>query len=397
MVRPGEFTIARLLVFAWAVGHWAAQSALASGPDDLRWVPGSTRKVCQLTGDFDRGLEKPTLSRTASRYGVDATDLGSSFEHKGRLYFLFGDTKGRPDDWDALAWTDSKSPDRIVLDFHKDEDGKWLPPKVPGISQKGFEIPSGGVSAGGSMYVVFTTDHSREKTMGRSVLAVSADDGRSFRALYDLSRDRFINVSILPADGWLYIYGSGEYRRSSVCLARARPDDLADRSKLQYWAGAGADGQARWSRKEADAVPLFHHDVVGEFSVAYLPPVRRYVMLYNDGDGKPPGVLMRSAAAPTGPWSEAEAIFDPWRDAGYGQFMHVSSKFKIEHDAIGDPDRDEVWGGAYGPYIMGRFTTGPEGRCRVYYTLSTWNPYQVVIVRSDLERRPPSGPSAGVR
>ena len=37
--------------------------------------------------------------------GVAATDLGSSFEHKGKLYFLFGDTHGRPSDRDAVAWT----------------------------------------------------------------------------------------------------------------------------------------------------------------------------------------------------------------------------------------------------------------------------------------------------
>ncbi|MBA3714236.1 MAG: DUF4185 domain-containing protein [Pyrinomonadaceae bacterium] len=375
-----------ILVFIVAV--WMASPAVAADPPDLLYVPGSTEKVCQLTGDFDRGLKRPTLSQTAKRYGVTGTDLGSSFEHEGRLYFLFGDTKGRPGDWDAVAWTRGADPEKIVLDFHKGEDGKWLPPRVPGIEQGAFEIPSGGVSVAGTMYVVFTTDHTNKTVMGRSVLASSADDGRSFRALYDLSRDKFINVSICLADGWLYIYGSGEYRESSVCLARVRPGDLGDRSKLRYFAGTGPDGQARWAEREANATPLFRHDVVGEFSVAYLEPVKRYVMLYNHNVGDPRGIIMRSAADPSGPWSEGTVIFEPWRDGGYGHFMHISAKFAAESDEIGDPNRDETWGAEYGPYVMGRFTTGAGGRCRIYYTLSTWNPYQVVVMRSDLKLGP---------
>ena len=95
--------------------------------DELVYVPNSTKKVCQLTGDFDRTAGKPTLSQTGKRFGVIATDLGSSFEHKGKLYFLFGDTWGRPGDRDVLAWTESTDPEKILLDFHQAKDGKWLP------------------------------------------------------------------------------------------------------------------------------------------------------------------------------------------------------------------------------------------------------------------------------
>src|SRR5204862_4097425 len=132
-----------------------------------------------------------------------------------------------------------------------------------------FEIPSGGVSVNGIIYVVCTTDHTEKKGMGRSVMAGSNDDGRSFKLLYDLSRDKFINVSFVQAGGWIYIYGSGEYRKSSVCLARAKITDLGDRSKLQYFAGTDQDAKPRWLSTEADAVPLFQHDVVGELSVVY--------------------------------------------------------------------------------------------------------------------------------
>jgi hypothetical protein len=371
-----------VILSALAAGS-GMSSATAAGPDGLVYVPNSTKKVCQLTGDFDRALGKPTLSQTGKRFGVVGTDLGSSFEHKGRLYFLFGDTWARPGDRDAVAWARGTDPEKVLLDFHRGKDGKWLPPTVPGITQGAFEVPSGGTSSGGTVYVVFTTDHSARKVMGRSVLARSRDDGRAFTMLYELSRDKFINVSFWPAGGWLYVYGSGEYRKSSVCLARVTPTDIGDRSRLQFFAGTDAKEQARWSPREADAVPLFRHDVVGEFSVAYLEPVKRYVMLYNSE--KPRGITMRSAEAPWGPWSEGTVVFEPWRDQGYGHFMHISAKFKKRRDALGDPKRDDEWGGEYGPYIMARFTRGSGGRCRIYYTMSTWNPYQVVVMRTDLK------------
>ena len=70
---------------------------------------------------------------------------------------------------------------------------------------RAFEVPSGGISIAGTMYLVCTTDHSAKKVMGRSVLTSSHDDGRTFKMLYELSRTKFINVSFWPADGWLYV------------------------------------------------------------------------------------------------------------------------------------------------------------------------------------------------
>ncbi len=61
----------------------------------LRYVAGSTVKVEQLLGEEDKQLHRPTLSQTVTRYGIEGTDLGNSFEHGGRVYFLFGDTVGR--------------------------------------------------------------------------------------------------------------------------------------------------------------------------------------------------------------------------------------------------------------------------------------------------------------
>jgi hypothetical protein len=167
-----------------------------------------------------------------------------------------------------------------------------------------------------------------------------------------------------------------------------RPEDVGDRLGIKYLAGEG-DGSPQWSSRESDAVPLFRHDVVGEFSVEYLQPVGRYVMLYNSSE--PRGIAMRSAEAPWGPWSEPVIVFEPWRDNGYGHFIHISSDFHGEDDGLSDPVREAEWGGEYGPYVIGRFTREIDGVCRIYYTMSTWNPYQVVLMRSDFELRDPGG------
>jgi hypothetical protein len=373
------------VVLAFTIGINASSAAA----DELILVPNSTKRVCQLTGDTDRAIGKPTLSQTSKRFGVLATDLGSSFEHDGKLYFLFGDTWGRPGERDVMAWTTSAHPEKIVLDFHKDKDGKWLPLTVPGIKQGAFEIPSGGISVGGVIYVVCTTDHTEKKTMGRSVLASSHDHGKTFKLLHELSRGKFINVSLWSADGWVYIYGSGDYRKSSVYLARVKPAEIGDPTKVHYFAGLDKDGQPKWLPKEAEAVVLFRYDQIGEFSVAYLPQVKRYVMLYNAA--KPRGITMRSAKTPWGPWSDGTIVFEPWRDNGYGQFMHISAKFKDKKDALSDPKREDEWGGEYGPYLMARFTKATEEGCRIYYTMSTWNPYQVVVMQSDLKMKAGQG------
>src|SRR6187397_882441 len=89
-------------------------------------VPGSTKKVSQLIGDLDRALKKPTLSQTTRRFGIVGTDLGSSFEHKGNLYFLFGDTLGEAGALDAIGWTSSRDQEKIGIALHSGRGGRWL-------------------------------------------------------------------------------------------------------------------------------------------------------------------------------------------------------------------------------------------------------------------------------
>src|SRR5260370_22993496 len=125
------------------------------------YVAASIRKLYQLTGECDRERNQLTLSRTASRFGVSGTDLGSSFEHNGRIYFLFGDTG--PHAEDSIGYTTDTDPEAgIHLEFvtQANNPQHYLPPTtVPPVSLVAFEVPAVGFSANGQMHVFFTPRH----------------------------------------------------------------------------------------------------------------------------------------------------------------------------------------------------------------------------------------------
>ena len=360
-----------------------------------KFFSGSTQKVCQLTGDFDKERQEPTLSRTDERCGVIGTDLGIPVEHKGRLYLLFGDVQQiKGDRWlrDPIGYTTSTDPERIEITFLTDEDGLFRPLTIPGISQLGFEVPGGAIALGDSIYVVFTTDHSTEKMMGRSVLAASEDDAHTFENLYDLSTDKFINVAmakVRPSDvpglptstDTVLMWGSGAYRRSNPYLACVPVEDIRDQSAIRYYAGKSKSGKPRWKNSEAAAVPLFPHPQIGEVSVVWCDQVQHWLMLYNSHI--PFGIVYRFAKEPWGPWSDTAILFSP-DDKEYGQFIHLPEKAEPGGVNLSDRGHEQIQGGAYGPYLIERYFHGDAQRCTVYFAMSIWNPYQVVLMRADI-------------
>lgn len=378
-------------------------------PAKVVYVPKSSKKICQLTGAFDRERGVPAFNRTESRFGLAGTDLGASFEHKGRCYFLFGDTwpvgpntEVRPRDGDSIAYTTDPFPDNgLNLTFLTAPDGKYLPPSAPGVKMAGFEVPTGGFSHNGHMYIFFTTDArpgAGGMDMNRSVLLRSDDDGYSFRSLYDVSIDKIINIApvIVENTRWpglperlgkgLLLFCSGaKYRRSNVYLAYLPLDRAENRGALWYFMGKTADGKIPvWSRNEADATPLFDHPQVGELSASWNPFLRQWLLFYNAG--KPRGINYRSSDTPWGVWSETAVLFEPWEDGGYGHFMHVNRQF-ARRDEVHDPGRENEWGGEYGPYIIERYTRGSKGKSTIYFVMSVWNPYNTVLMKTELELR----------
>ncbi len=373
----------------------------AAGDEIVVRVDGTIAKLCQLIGDFDRQMNQPTLSLTFTRYGVAGTDLGVSFEHEGKLIFLFGDTVGRnnysgvPKRDDSWAYTTDLNPDAgLTLTFYATQSGKFSPPGVPGLSQGPFEVPMEGIDIDGTAYVYFTTNHTEERTMGSSVLAKLDDNTKKFTYLYTFSTTKFLNVQVVAVNNsdipglpqssgkGLLIWGSGEYRKSDPYLAYVPLDSIENKSAVSYFKGTDAGGNPQWSRNEADATALFHDPVIGELSVFWHAQFKRWIMLYS-------GVVMRSSVNPWGPWSSKQTLFNAVKE-GYTKFIHWPGR-----DNLSDPGRESIFGGPYGPYVVEKFTKGDSQRSTIYFTLSTWNPYTTVLMKVDIEMKSSSQPSQG--
>ena len=179
-----------LLVFS----SFCLQTVIYS--QEIYYLKGSTRKIEQLVGDYDRQFKKNTNNLTFSNYQIWGTDLGVPFQCKDKTYLLFGDIPGDIGfgvDRDPIAYTTDNNPeDGIDLTFITKSAKLYNPITIPGISQGAFEVPLDGIEVNNKMYIYHTTDH-----MNRSVLARSDDEGFSFKLIEDsISVDHFINISI---------------------------------------------------------------------------------------------------------------------------------------------------------------------------------------------------------
>lgn len=372
-----------------------APSAPAARQPSLVYVPGSTVKVEQIVGDFDKERGLPTVNQTGSRYGIAGTDLGNSFEHVGKVYFPFGDSL-LPNAPDPLGFSDSTDPEQpLRLDFLSRAPGTFTPISPAGVSMGPYEIPVAGISLDGIAYVVVYTNFSPRAATMRSVLTRFDEDGQAFVALREISHlpgGRFLNMTLrlapvglpgLPGDGpQVLAFGSGEYRRSNAYLSVTPAGDFVGGENVRYFAGMKAAAPA-WTDQEEEAQPIVTHPTIGDLSVTYLRDLGLWLMTYDSRN--PQGIVMRYAAQPWGPWSEAAVIFNARRDEAMGKFIHDPRA--ANEDGLAGPvatDRDPglVSGGAYAPYIIERFTRLSGDRLNLHYLTSTWNPYAVVRMRS---------------
>ena len=379
-----------------------------------------TIKVIQLTGDIDRETGKETLNKTGKRFGIYGTDLGVSFIHNGRLYFLFGDTNRRdPDaglpasafpgedfneeltDLDAIAYTTSdRAYNGITLTFNSDS------PHVDDIVQLTGEHPIEGTSLNKHMFIFFTTDLQPDGLVPtRTVLAKSSDNGVYFgKSLYTLSTSKFIHISCevidnetikgLPTNSGkgLLIWGSSVHRKSDIFLAHVPLNEITNKSSIRYFAGFESSNSKKvlWKINEEEAKPLFKAECIGELSVRWNYYLNKWIMLYNCDHCNTKGIVIRLADTPWGDWSSPKIIFDP--QDGYGKFIHSP-----RNDNIYDKGRNRLSdrGSVYGPYQITPYSTGIKYRyTKIYFTLSTWNPYQVIqmsaIITSDEEEKNPT-------
>ena len=368
----------------------------------ISYVPNSTVKLEQLIGDQDKELHQPTISQTETRYGIQGTDLGYSFDNQGRTYFLFGDTLGTLDKaLDVIATTDATDPEKGVrLDFLT-AGNHYLTIQPPGISMGAFEVPVSGISIGGQMYVVVSTNHSADRSTDRSVLTkfTLPSTFQPLRTISQLPMGRFIKMSLhidpgsttgLPSGGpFVFIWGTGVYRQSDAYLAIVPEANFETGLGTLYFAGLDSTGAPAWSNKEADAVPIVKNGTLGDLSVTWCKDLGLWLMTY-DQRAPTTGIAFSYSKTPWGPWSEPQVIFNDVRDGALGKFIHdprIKPDDGLEGPVIGSVQADPaaVKGGTYAPYVVERWTKVHGSELDLYYVLSTWNPYVVVLMKSQLK------------
>ena len=199
---------------------------------------------------------------------------------------------------------------------------------------------------------------------------------------------------------------------------------VVTRPPWRYYEGVTAQGQVVWKEDEALAQPLppfgspllgaGFHKSLGYFSVRFMAGWRKWVMLYTcsddasagyNKDNGPRGVYLRTADVPWGPWSAPRLILKA-ADA-YCAYMHnqaadfnndcknkglnpveESVRGNVPLERIGVCPKDATtrgWGGEYAPLLLpSRYARVQGNQVTLYFLMSTWNPYQVVLMRTVL-------------
>lgn len=381
----------------------ASPASTPSREVTLKYVSDSTAKLEQLIGDLDKERQKPTGNQTLTRFGIEGTELGYSFEHDGHAYFLFGPSVGRlPQEPDTIAKSDTANPEGGVhLDFLTNgADAVAVQPADATMTL--LDVPVAGISLGGQMYVAVSTNVTRGRTTDRTVLTkfVPPATFQTIRTVSQLPGGRFIRMSLhaqpgpvagLP-DGGPYIlaWGTGQYRESDAYLSIVPAAQFESGKGTRYFSGMDAANRPTWSDSESDAVPIVKDGTLADVSVTWCKDLNLWLMTY-DRRTQLNGIAFSYSRIPWGPWSEPQILFNAARDNGLGKFIHNPAR-RVD-DGLAGPTMgarkrespEDVHGAAFAPYVIERWTKVQNSELSLYYVMSTGNPYVVVLMKSRIQ------------
>ncbi|MBZ5642701.1 MAG: DUF4185 domain-containing protein [Acidobacteriia bacterium] len=364
---------------------------------------GSTVKLEQLIGDQDKERHQPTGNQTNTRYGIEGAELGTSFEHDGHAYFLFGDIVGDMPRWpDALATSDATDPESGVhLDFLTRAKGRYVSIQPAGINMGANGVPLAGISLKDQVYVAVRTNDPRNRRTEHSVLTKFTPPANfeSLRTISQMPSGRFLKMSLHeqpegatgfpPGGPWVLMWGTGAYRESDAYLAIVPAAQFESGAGTKFFAGMDTAGAPKWSGAEADAQPVVKDGTLGDLSVTWCKDLGLWLMTY-DRRTAPAGITFSYSRTPWGPWSEPQLIFNGLVNGALGKYIH--NPRARPNDGLAGPlhmlrneaDPEAVIGGAYAPYMVERWTRLRGNELDIYYTMSTLNPYVVVLMKSRL-------------
>ncbi|MFZ1039939.1 MAG: DUF4185 domain-containing protein [Anaerolineales bacterium] len=196
--------------------------------------------------------------------------------------------------------------------------------------------------------------------------------------------------------------------------------DANGKSATAYFSGLQS-GHPTWSAQESAAVPVLYDNPtnlpipsgppglsdpgsVGNMSVTYSSNLGLWFMTYDGGrqSKDTTGIYFTYASAPWGPWATPQLIFNACRDHGFGNFIYYNYDKSKTNDnicpsvtssgpagpTIGDQTQNvptQTRGDVYAPEMIGRFTEIQGDTLKIYYLMSTWNPYTNVLMSSQFK------------
>ena len=317
------------------------------------------------------------------------------------------------------------------------------PPQANGmaVDMGADNVPNTGVSLNGTIYLGIKTGSVNvspgvnDGSGSYSVLATFDETSLAFtsgRTISALPNGHFVSPTFYLAptgalgtpppvspEPIMLVFGLGEYRASNIYLSIIPSTEFASgldqngNNATRYFSGM-SNGQPTWSTSEASAVPIVYdldpaNPTVGNVSVSYSQPLGLWLMMFDGGRGstKTNGMYFTYAPQPWGPWATPQLAFNDCRDQGLGNFVFyyyatAAQNFcpsampagvtsapnsagpsgpTIGNQTISDPTT--TIGGAYAPSLIERFTIISGGTLKLFYLMSTWNPYAVVLLESD--------------
>lgn len=361
------------------------------------WITGEQGTVPVLRGPtrFLQLVTGPTSpSESVNRYGVAGTDLGIMWDNDDaddpQVLMAFGDTMGDctvpGNQWRSnvlFRSGDSDLSDGVTIDSAA-TGGDGLAKSIvqrSGLPGEVTIIPTAGIAVDGVQYLRFMSvaqwGQPGSWTTNYSGLAYSVDNGENWTVVPSMARPITDTVpagegapvpdrawhgsqmsSYLKAGGYLYEYLTSSGRQGAPIVARAplagspSAADLSEESgtppatgvldptSYEYWNGTS------WVADVASA-KIVLPGPASEMSVMWNDYLGKYTAMYSQGLTS---VSLRTADRPEGPWSSPTALVDYSMLPGvYGGFMH--------------------------PWAQGE---------DLYYLVTTWNAYNVFLVRTRL-------------
>jgi hypothetical protein len=194
-----------------------------------------------------------------------------------------------------------------------------------------------------------------------------------------------------------------------------------------YFTGLDREQRPQFSARELDAKPLDLdaetagdqpeelHDVVGQMNVMWVPSLQHFVMFYGgESSGFAEGLVvwddpaqtqhdpqgslwLRFAKQPWGPWTAPQQLMAAGDRAPEAQPTHQYAEGGIlahnncrtnkcaRYDPAYELDLGNNNNGVlYGPSFIDAWTTEDRDATSLYWLVSTWNPYQTVLMRTTL-------------